>query len=404
MLPIKICSSVLNPLQLSCMPKCTFLSKFFQGLVFIIIGCQSQDKEPASNFVFPMEAKVTFKDTYTFKEWFEPLRTIPLAVTNPLLSEIRKIVFYEDKIFVLDEYAEGGIFIFDTLGTWLGKISRGGRGPFENEHIEDFAIGDGLVVLVTDDKYLFWYDANNFYLKKKTPLPTFVFAIAHHPKGGWFLSTNQREDNIHADHLLYIDNQGNIQGSLYPIVNGDLVLYGGNWIHPGDGSFLLYSATRDSVIYKVFPNALEPFISLQGIPLSRSGDFAEVKGLRMMNDVMLHVQDKLVFSTLPVMQDGAAQQSVFTNIYDVKEQHLYVYKSFTSDYMWHAMSGAPVAVVQDSLLVWPLYGDGVEAFRTFLEEQKIAVEDVSLDTIARRVLIHTKEADNPVLLLGRFKK
>ena len=57
-----------------------------------------------------------------------------------LIGRIDKILFDDDKIFIVDKLVSKGVFIFDFNGNYLGKISNSGRGPEEFIEIQDVTI------------------------------------------------------------------------------------------------------------------------------------------------------------------------------------------------------------------------------------------------------------------------
>lgn len=72
---------------------------------------------------------------------------IPLEVTEDcLISEIVKLEFYKNKIFISDR-ANAKIFVFDAEGKFLRFLGRQGGGPGEYSYIGDFSFkGDSVII------------------------------------------------------------------------------------------------------------------------------------------------------------------------------------------------------------------------------------------------------------------
>lgn len=84
---------------------------------------------------------------------------IPLEVTEDcLISEIVKLEFYKNKIFISDR-ANAKIFIFDAEGKFLRFLGRQGGGPGEYSYIGDFSFkGDSVIIQDLSRKKYIVYD------------------------------------------------------------------------------------------------------------------------------------------------------------------------------------------------------------------------------------------------------
>lgn len=85
----------------------------------------------------------------------DSVEIIPLETKDEcLLSEIERIEFYKDRIFVLDRTRKG-VYMFDQSGRFIGKIGCQGSGPGEFTSVGFFCV-TGDSVLISDQHQSKW--------------------------------------------------------------------------------------------------------------------------------------------------------------------------------------------------------------------------------------------------------
>ena len=74
-------------------------------------------------------------------DYFERIELIPLETRNDvLIGPVEKIVYYQNRFYVLDERPQYSIHVFDETGNFIFKIAKRGRGPGEYILPYDFVI------------------------------------------------------------------------------------------------------------------------------------------------------------------------------------------------------------------------------------------------------------------------
>jgi hypothetical protein len=94
---------------------------------------------------------------------------IPLETTDEILiKKIDKIVFDDDKIFVLDREGNNKILVFNRQGKFMYSVGKVGQGP--GEHIEacDFCLNpqDKMIYMICTRKRIMQYKYNGDFVKQ----------------------------------------------------------------------------------------------------------------------------------------------------------------------------------------------------------------------------------------------
>lgn len=338
-----------------------------------------------------------------FAEVFKPLRTIKLGASTPLIAQIDKILFHNEYIFILDQDGNQAIFAFDTTGIFLGTVGQKGFGPEEYEYPEDIAVNDTYIVICTSDKYLLWYDINTRQLIKRTTLPLHTDAIAAISDGRFILATNSLKDNPYRTHLLELVSNGNIINGHIPIANPDLVEYTANPIHKGLNGSLLYAPTNDSILYSIKNNHVSIILELEKQNIQSKNKLGI--GNYFINAPIIQTPNHILFFSNNKRQINAGNPNkVEINVLNIQKKLLSCYEKYSSDWMTYALEDMPIGFWKDSLLIWPLYADGIDAFLDLIKDDKIYQKNLlNNDPIAADVIKKHNTFDNPTLLLGIWK-
>jgi hypothetical protein len=90
--------------------------------------------------IYPINLDSGNEINISINEIYSNIELIPLETTSKsLLKEINKIVFSEDKYFILDKN-QNAIVVFDSTGKFQNKIQNIGNGPGEYSLLYDFEI------------------------------------------------------------------------------------------------------------------------------------------------------------------------------------------------------------------------------------------------------------------------
>ena len=343
------------------------------------------------------------KEELVFSEVFQPVYHIKLQSSAPLIAQIDKIIFRDQYIFILDQEGTQSIFAFDTLGRFLGTVGEKGFGPNEYEYPEDIAANDDHLIICTSANSLLWYDLSNLSFVKSTNLSYQVSAIASNPQGGWYIATNQLEGNPYKTFLLQADQEGVLTGGILPNNNNDLSGYLANGFYLNEKKEVLYTPTHSKVLYTIKNNIPKPIFSLHPAGPTK-GIFEKTEPI-FMNAPILCTPTHMLFSTFFAKTDGGNDiNKVYTNIFNKKNKLLTTYRNTTIDWLGHALTSTPLATWQDSLIIWPIYPDGMDAYKEWYKENKLSWQEIYRDDkLALDILSNTRLTDNPSLLFCKIK-
>jgi hypothetical protein len=114
------------------------------------------------------------KDSGKEKDLFSSYKIVPLETNDScLISEIIKVILWQDRIFILDGYLTASVVIFDSSGKWINTISRKGQGPDEYLRVSDIFVDEEeqlLCILCPANQKLMLFDKNG-QLQKQEKLP-----------------------------------------------------------------------------------------------------------------------------------------------------------------------------------------------------------------------------------------
>ena len=158
-------------------------------------------------------------DIINASDIIEDVILIPLETTpESLITFYRKVFFYDNKIYVLDDIGSEALFIYDNNGSHIKTIGKKGGGP------EEFFILHGMCidkynknVILYDNKKrkMMYFDLEGNYIKNTNVnyRQTEQFAIL--PSNNMIAITSSNDGNFHLKdydryRLLYSDTTGNI--------------------------------------------------------------------------------------------------------------------------------------------------------------------------------------------------
>lgn len=129
-------------------------------LLIIICGCTRSYKHQQIETIYvDLDHQTNSLRNIPADTLFRSANYIPLETTDSsLLSEISKIIIYNDNYYILDRPYKS-LFVFDINGKFVRKLSKIGRGPDEYLSLEDFDIlNDTLYVLSSISQKIMIFD------------------------------------------------------------------------------------------------------------------------------------------------------------------------------------------------------------------------------------------------------
>lgn len=138
------------------------------ALAMLLTSCKQSNCQQAASDVISFSVDVARNDSiadFISKEY----QAIPLETNNSILiGNVDKILFADDKIFILDKRRNKGVvFVFNIKGFFLTKIDHIGQGSGEYPTLEDFDVNEGRIYLLSRGaKKIFVYSYDNKYQKE----------------------------------------------------------------------------------------------------------------------------------------------------------------------------------------------------------------------------------------------
>lgn len=157
------------------------------SITFFLISCNSTTKKEICEIDFSENNSfIVEKSSVVYK--LIPLETIK----DNFLGNINKIVFFEDRIFVLDSYKSKTLQIYDFHGHFIDQIGAIGQAPGEFLTPNDFFIDKKNMTLVITDlsqNRLSYYSLNDysFVYSKQVPFDFFLVTKVSEHHYFWYL-------------------------------------------------------------------------------------------------------------------------------------------------------------------------------------------------------------------------
>ncbi|ADQ79711.1 hypothetical protein Palpr_1566 [Paludibacter propionicigenes WB4] len=222
------------------------------GLVFFV-QCTSTTKKVDNNV---SERRVNFGKLIKINnsEVISNYSFIRLETTEEsLIGTVNQIEIVNDKIYILDNYASQGLFVFSITGKFLAKLTHRGNGPGEFISPYSFYIDKNGYLLLYDMQLsrLLKYDSNSlkFIEEVKMPfrsaksfyvLPSDDLYLYYGDKG----NRDFKETNI----LIVSDKKGKVHKQFLKTTPSE------NIFHGSETDF--YSFSGDSYFYPYFSNKI----------------------------------------------------------------------------------------------------------------------------------------------------
>lgn len=224
-------------------------------LIFLVLfGCSKSTNQ--NKYVLNVQ-KSTVKPISLFKKW----RCITLETSdNILISKIDKIVFYDNKIIVLDKKANS-LFIFDEKGRFLNLIHKQGQGRGEYIYISDVNVCKSIIYVLdpSTQKILGYTFKGRFVNEYPVSDLFFKFSLINdHMMYLYSDFSNRRLYNF----ILFDYKKNKIIDKFYPFKKNQSTLLSHAVFNQSKEKDLLVNVPFDLTIYKLTPSGLLPYASI----------------------------------------------------------------------------------------------------------------------------------------------
>jgi hypothetical protein len=137
-------------------------------------------------FLFSCKADTGFKtiiidpnstEIISFNDIYELSKTIQLETSDSaMIGEVCTVLKNEDKIYVLSGKRHSRFFytVFDTLGNFLYRQDRRGRGPGEYIKIGGLFVNGDSVIICSSDKFVYYNSSGEFIKEREVNAGMFI--------------------------------------------------------------------------------------------------------------------------------------------------------------------------------------------------------------------------------------
>lgn len=378
---------------------------------FQLIQKISKSVEPTkSRIIIPVNGAIN--NLLQIDSIFQDIKAVPLETKDEcLISNINKVIFFENKMFLQDQSQR--LFAFSMDGKFLYEIGKIGRGPKEFPELRDFDIDEkGNIYILTYRKILKFNNNGLFQNEFQFQFPNEIcnpLQLVINGEGNFFLWTigkfYQQNINDRFFALYNISNKGkiidryielkyNIPGNFNRFKRfKELIL-----IDPYFGSNIVYSINLKSYIEERY------YIDFG----SKTLDIKVPEGFGSQNDFKNRIDNSYYHSV-----------QLFTEIddwiYFIFLHKLHYYNVYYSKKLNKSFISAPYPHVQSRISPWKITGSYNNAFVGFIDPKNVLEELKKLqlneaksilksERMKLEKLASVKITDNPILLICTLRK
>jgi len=191
---------------------------FISAILTLILMSACNEKEPeAYETHFDLDEKPVSLSQSGVVKGYEVVKLETRQ--NALIGHIKKVIFGDDKIFVLGDRQNQIVFIFDLEGHFINKISRQGNGEKEYIRLADICYDkqtNSLILLAQLPSRLFVYDTKGEKLKECITMEHRFESLVSDGKSyvayrGNFIQGNDKNN------VCELTKDGKIKASWFPI-------------------------------------------------------------------------------------------------------------------------------------------------------------------------------------------
>jgi hypothetical protein len=389
-------------------------------ILSILSSCENaKNSKPLASKIFNTNCKEliikgSLTDSLQYDSIFSEIKAIPLETNeNCLINQIDKVLFYEDKMLILDQFQK--LYIFDIKGKFLYEIAKQGRGPGEYLELRNFDIDKDGNIYLLDFQRILKYDLQGKFLESIpfvflsigeiycNPLD---FALINNGNfllwGGSFSIKNNPEGKLCA--LYEMTSKGEIVNKYFPLKH----IIHGEWLrfrhfdnsvimNPPFGSNMVYSFNGISANERYRINFGEKTMNLSVV-----GDFNSIRDFYLMADQNYYHSISKFTETDDWIFFSFNFQRRYYNVYYSKKLN----KSFVS---------TPYPFVKGYITPWTITSIYEGNFIGFADA-KYVIEQINTlqSSDNNKIQLSTKAnlerlknlliTDNPVLLIAVLKK
>lgn len=203
------------------------MKSLFASIIFLLIGfsCSEKKSNPPSNpHLNPIETTIDLSKALKKAKLSEITKEVPKFIfletsDSSLIGRIDKVIFHENLIYILDVYISGGIFVFDSDGKFVKKLSSIGDGPNQYKQPLDFFIENDRIWVLDNGRDIKEFSLDGKLIQSnnlKLPGGAIKFQKAKNSPITAFIS-GEMDDN-----LIVVNEALNLINSKFPYINRDV--------------------------------------------------------------------------------------------------------------------------------------------------------------------------------------
>lgn len=253
--------------------------------LLLVISCKETHEITNSNYEINID-KVTYLDSINISTIYKDAHVIYLdTASHAMISEISKLVVYDDKIIILDKKARRQILVFNKSGEYLYSIGKMGLGPGEYTYIRDFTYSSKdnlLFILDSQTRKIHKYQLNTGKYLNTITCEHSCYHL-HYYDGKLFVDHPSLHHKLPSSYLLeeinvnsgeklnsYISPDDYNKGFDNPLSN-----FGGPFLLSNQDQFK-YSLFFAQVVFTYENEEIKPYLTLNSDEWMQSKDIAGI--------------------------------------------------------------------------------------------------------------------------------
>lgn len=309
-------------------------------------------------------------DIINASDLIEDVKYIPLETNDSsLIGYFRKILIYDNKIFIMDDMSAESVFIFDMNGNFITKIGTKGGAPNEFYKLAGMSIykkKKELIVYDNKKKKMMYFTFNGKFIKSEKVNFRFYGSFAALPSGNIVSCTNKSCRNTHLGRwddyrLVYTDSTGNINNVAFRYDDNEKLPMALSEIFD-NGNSLLYQPCFKNELYEVTDSTFNFKYSIvlgskfKSFNSKRLLSFKEINSFKQSWNNTTNLDNVAENDTHLYFSIANSNQKTFC-FYDKRTKHVIVTNDMSFDSNWvinfpviHAYKDYFIATVTPRLL------------------------------------------------------
>jgi CRISPR/Cas system-associated protein endoribonuclease Cas2 len=385
--------------------------------IVLLVSCSQPTKDSRNSTLKKVSInKSDFSKTvYNTSDIVENQYYIPLETIDSinLIGRIDKIIFTNDRIFILDRNISKTLFIFSINGDYISKIDKQGDGPGEFKNPQDFVFNDdndNLILYCRNNMKFIFFDIDGKYqseMKLGLNFRSFVLkdnnylAFTHS-----IYNSSENEGDILYD-FITMDIHGKIVIKQFPndieVGNSGVVITHNDYFSRDRDNYYLSWVFNDTVYTINNDNSAVPYCFFDFNDKSMPNDVLnERDNVKMYRDVILDgvywskygplkATNDLFIINISAGRSDEIESSIYAMLFSLKTNRKIIFNKISNEND-DAVFNFPVSTYKD-YFVSVLYP----------EEVLLNKSDNNSSIFLKGVETKIAEFDNPVLMLTKFK-